>query len=70
MVYTHVLKRAGGRGIESPADALFGRAARARTDTRQLLSPPKLLLPGGSPESELSPDQEDEDDLEGPDEDR
>ncbi len=70
MVYTHVLNRAGGRGIESPADALFGRAARAQTDTRQLLSPPKLLLPGGPPESELSPDQEDEDNLEGPNEDR
>ncbi len=70
MVYTHVLNRASGRGIESPADALFERAATAQTDTRQLLSPPKLLPPGGPPESQLSPDQEDIDNLEGPREDR
>ena len=67
MVYTHVLNRAGGRGIESPADMLFGRANRARADTRQLTSQPKLL-PAGTPEDpELEADQEDDDDPEAPD---
>lgn len=70
MVHTHALNRFSGRSVRSPADALFGRAARAQMDTRQLLSPPKLLPPGGPPESELSPAQEDEDNLEGPGEDR
>ena len=58
MVYTHVLNRAGGRGIESPADALFGRATRDRAPFRQLVSPPKLLAPAGSGDPELEPGEE------------
>ena len=66
MVYTHVLNRAGGRGIESPADALFGRAARDRVDSRQLLSPPKLLPPGDASDSQLEAVEEDDQKLEDP----
>jgi len=60
MVYTHVLNRAGGRGIESPADVLFGRSIRAQADSRQLVLPPKLLPPADSVDSELEPGEEDE----------
>jgi integron integrase len=60
MVYTHVLNRAGGRGIESPADTLFGRLARAPMDTRQLPSQPKLLQAGAPGEPEGEDDEEDD----------
>jgi integron integrase len=60
MVYTHVLNRAGGRGIESPADALFGRSTRARADTRQLPSQPKLLQAGEPSGVEPPTDEEDD----------
>ncbi len=46
MVYTHVLNRAGGRGVRSPADALFGPAVTAAAGFRQLDSQPNLLVPG------------------------
>ncbi len=58
MVYTHVLNRAGGRGIESPADVLFGRSIRAQADSRQLVLPPKLLPPADSVDSDLEPGEE------------
>ncbi|MGH9368032.1 MAG: hypothetical protein ACRD3M_10205 [Thermoanaerobaculia bacterium] len=66
MVYTHVLIRAGGRGIESPADALFGRAARDRVDSRQLLSLPKLLPPGDPSDPQLEAAEEDDENREDP----
>jgi hypothetical protein len=61
MVYTHMRNRAGGRGIQSLADALFGRAAR-----EQLLSAPKLLPPGGPSDPQLEPFEEDDENLEDP----
>jgi integron integrase len=43
MIYTHVLNRAGGRGVVSPADALdgvFGNARKADLEGESRLSPP------------------------------
>ncbi len=69
MVYTHVLNRAGGRGVRSPADALLGPAGMGRPEVRQLLSQPNLLLPGVSTDHEPESGQEDSDDsLEGDEE--
>jgi hypothetical protein len=67
MIYTHVLNRAGTRGVRSPADALWRSIPRASPDTRQLLPQPNFL-PGEIPPSRqleagehFGDDQEDSD---------
>jgi len=68
MVYTHVLNRAGGRGVRSPADALFGPAVTAAAGFRQLDSQPNPLLPGAAAELEVVAGEDDAEDLAGADE--
>jgi len=68
MIYTHVLNRAGGRGVRSPADALFGPAVTAAAGFRQLDSQPNLLLPGASVEPEVVAGEDDAEDLAAADE--
>ena len=45
MIHTHVLDRAGGRGVRSPSDALFASVVAARPRTRQLSQPSNFLPP-------------------------
>lgn len=59
MIYTHVLNRAGGRGVRSPADALFASVVSARTRTRQLSPPSNLLPPNLPPSRQLMPGEGD-----------
>ena len=56
MIYTHVLNR-GGRGVRSPADVLW-----ARSDARQLSSPPNFLTALIPPERQLVAGEELDDD--------
>jgi Phage integrase family len=65
MVYMCSTARAGA-ALRARPDALFGRAARDREGSRQLLSPPKLLPPGDPSDPELQPVEEDEENLEDP----
>ena len=50
MIYTHVLNRAGTRGVRSPADTLWRSIPRASPDARQLL-PQSNSLPAETPPS-------------------
>jgi len=45
MIYTHVLNRSGGRGVRSPADALWSPGFATRQNTRQLEAPSNQLPP-------------------------
>jgi len=68
MIYTHVLNRAGGRGVRSPADALFGPAVTAAAGFRRLDSQPNPLLSGAPAEPEVVAGEDDAEDLAGVDE--
>lgn len=59
---------AGGRGVRSPADALFGPAATAAAGFRLLDSQPNLLLLGAPAEPEVVAGEDDAEDLAGADE--
>lgn len=59
MIYTHVLNRAGGRGVRSPADALFSPIVVARSATRQLPPPSNSLDRPSSSDPYLLGGQED-----------
>ena len=68
MIYTHVLNRAGGRCVRSPADALSGPAVRAAAGFRQLDSQPNPPLSGAPAEPEVVAGEDDAEDLAGVDE--
>ena len=55
MIYTHVLNRGGGRGVRSPADALFASVVAAPPRTRQLSPPSNSLPPDLPPTRQLIP---------------
>ncbi|MDQ5873477.1 MAG: integron integrase, partial [Acidobacteriota bacterium] len=69
MIYTHVLNRSGGRGVRSPADALWRPGFATRRNTRQLEAPSNRLPPLLPPSRQIEAGELDANDWDASDED-
>jgi integron integrase len=69
MIYTHVLNRSGGRGVRSPADALWSPGFATRRSTRQLETPSNPLPPVLPPSRQIEPGELDANDWDDSNED-
>jgi integron integrase len=68
MIYTHVLNRSGGRGVRSPADALWKPGFATWRNTRQLEAPSNRLRSTFPPARQIEAGESDTRDLDDSDE--